>query len=514
MLKKNSQSKQKSQLNGSHVDVIIVGAGISGLGAAYELKKQSPQKSFFILESMDKYGGTWRCHKYPGVRSDSDLFTFGYRFKPWHGNPIASGQEILDYLGEVIDENDLTEQIHYNCHISNADWDSHANVWTVTATDKKTGQSLQVTCSFLWMCQGYYKHSEGYMPEWPEMDSFKGTIVHPQSWPEDMDYSDKKIVVIGSGATAATLVPALASNCEHVTMLQRSPTYFSPGPNKNDLADSLRELNIDPTWIHEIVRRRIAVDGRKYLQHTIDNPEKAKEELLRGLKKYLPQDVIDKHFTPKYRPWQQRIAVVPNADLFRCVADETASIVTDHIERFTPEGILLQSGKTLDADIIISATGFSLQVFGNIAFTVDNRKIDFSEVMTYRGMMFTEVPNMAWIMGYFRGASWTLRVDLVGDFVCRLLNHMDERSVKKVMVQLDPSDNMERLPWMDSELFNPGYMMRSQMHLPKRGSKPEWGHSQDYWWDRDEYPKINLEAAPFVYDDTRSSEHLARKKFG
>ncbi len=495
------RNDKKTDVGANHVDIIIVGAGISGLGAAYELKAQCPQKSFVVLEAMEDFGGTWRCHKYPGVRSDSDLFTFGYRFKPWEGDPIASGEQILDYLGEVIEENDLADHIRYDAHIESAEWDSGTNRWTLAVRDKKTGNRHHQTCSFLWMCQGYYRHGEGYTPDWEGMETFDGQFVHPQTWPEDLDYTDKRVVIIGSGATAATLVPALAGKCEHVTMLQRSPTYFSPGLNKNKLADTLREIGTDPEVVHEIVRKRIVFEGRRYLQHTLDNPEAAKDELLASLAKHLPQDVIDAHFTPTYRPWQQRIAVVPDADLFKCVAANTASVVTDHIDHFTNQGIVLRSGKVLEADIVVTATGFSLCVFGDISFSVDGRSVDFSQTVTYRGMMFTGIPNMAWIMGYFRAASWTLRVDLVADFVCRLLGYMDEHRLRKVEVVLPEVDrSMDLLPWIDDELFNPGYMMRGQHALPRRGASPEWGHSQDYWSDLEEYPQIDLGAEPFRFD--------------
>jgi cation diffusion facilitator CzcD-associated flavoprotein CzcO len=301
-------------------------------------------------------------------------------------------------------------------------------------------------------------------------------------------------------------------------MLQRSPTYFSPGVNKNKLADMLREMGTDPFVVHELVRKRIVFEGRRYLQHTLENPEAAKQELLASLAKHLPKDVIDAHFTPAYRPWQQRIAVVPDADLFKCVAAGTASVVTDQIDHFTQHGIVLRSGKLLEADIVVTATGFDLCVFGDISFSVDGRPVDFSETVTYRGMMFTGIPNMAWIMGYFRAASWTLRVDLVGDFVCRLLDYMDERRLRKVEVVLPDADkDMDLLPWIDDQLFNPGYMMRGQHALPRRGAKHEWGHSQDYWADLEAYPHIDFGAQPFRFDappvslERGASDHTAAK---
>lgn len=493
-----------------HFDVIIVGAGISGIGAAYELIAHCPDHSFVMLDAMEAFGGTWRCHTYPGVRSDSDLFTFGYRFKPWLGAPIATRDEILSYLGEVIEENDLGPHIRYRHRILAAVWNSETALWTLTVATGADDTRREFSCRFLLMCQGYYRHAQGYTPDWPGMDSFKGEIVHPQTWPAGLDCTGKDVVVIGSGATAATIVPAIAGTCRHLTMLQRSPTYFSPMRNSNPLADTLRELNVDEHWIHEIVRRRIVVDQRAFLQLSMEHPEKAISDLMKGLRKHLPQEMIDAHFTPSYRPWQQRIAVVPDGDLFRSITDGKASIVTDRIETFTPRGVRLESGTELPADIIVTATGFDLCVFGDIAFIVDGREVDFSKTITYRGMMFTGVPNLAWIMGYFRAASWTLRVDLVAQFVCRLLQNLKRRGSSQVRVSRgSEASDMQLLPWMDDGLFNPGYMARGQDSLPKRGSLPEWGHSQDYWRDREEYPLINIDAEPFVYGMPQQDMFLA-----
>lgn len=485
-----------------HVDVLIIGAGISGIGAAYELKRQCPQKTFLVLDGFESFGGTWLWHKYPGIRSDSDLFTFGFRFKPWLGAPIATGAEILKYLGEAIEENDLGGHIRFSHHVESAAWDSATRTWTVKVRRKTDGAGLTFTCNFLWMCQGYYRHAKGYTPSWPGMSDFKGQIVHPQNWPEGLDYKNKRVVVIGSGATAATIVPAIAPDCQHVTLLQRSPTYFSPGQNRHWLADTLRELSIDETWIHEIVRRKIVHDQNRFLRRSIEEPEAAKAELLKSILKYLPQDTVDKHFTPSYRPWRQRIAVVLEGDLFEGINSGQVSIVTDTIERFTDQGLLLNSGRSIDADIIITATGFDICVLGDIDFKIDGAPLNFADTVTYRGMMFTGVPNMAWIFGYFRAASWTLRVDMVSDFVCRLLNHMDRRGARKVEVALRPEDvDMQLLPWIDDEVFNPGYLMRGMHLLPKRGNKPEWAHSQDYWWERDVLPYVDLDDTAFVYDD-------------
>jgi cation diffusion facilitator CzcD-associated flavoprotein CzcO len=484
-----------------HFDVLIVGAGISGVGAAYHLTKQCPATRFVVLEGLESFGGTWLMHRYPGIRSDSDLYTFGYRFKPWTGAPIATADEIRSYMGEVIDENDLGRHIRYRHKISSARWSGKDKRWTIEGTRTDTSETVRFTANFLWMCQGYYRHSQGYTPEWKGMETFKGRIVHPQTWPEDLDYKGKNVVVIGSGATTATLVPAIAAECRHVTVLQRSPTYFIPARNENDLANTLRELEIDETWIHEIVRRKILHDQATLTRRSLAEPDAVKEELLAGVRAFLGPDYdIKTHFTPKYRPWRQRIAFVPDGDLFQGINAGKATVVTDEIECFTEKGILLKSGKSLEADIIITATGFNLSALGDIAFAIDGKPLDFSDTVTYRGMMFTGVPNMVWVFGYFR-ASWTLRVDLLGDFVCRLLNHMKRKGVKEVTVALRAEDkDMPLHAWMDPENFNPGYLMRGMHLLPKRGDKPEWQHTQDYWLEKDQLPAIDLDDTTFVYE--------------
>ena len=484
----------------THVDVLVVGAGISGIGAGYHLRQQCPGRSFVILESQDSFGGTWWTHKYPGIRSDSDLYTFGYRFKPWTGAPIATAEEIRKYLGEVITENGLDAHIRYHHRIEAADWDSVAQRWHITARRTDTGEALAFTCQFLWMCQGYYRHSEGYTPQWPGMESFQGRIVHPQTWPEGLDYSGQRVVVIGSGATAATVVPNMTGKAAHVTMLQRSPTFFRTGRNAIELADELRRLHVDETWIHEIIRRKILYEQDVFTRRTFTEPDQTREELLAQVRAHLGEgEVVEKHFTPSYRPWRQRIAFIPDADLFKEVAAGRASVVTDEIERFVPQGILLKSGATLEADLIVTATGFHLNALGDIAFSVDGEVRDFAESVTYRGMMFTGLPNLAWVFGYFR-AAWTLRADLVADVVCRLLNHMAAKGVQQVEVALRPEDaGMKLLPWIDGENFNPGYLTRGLHLLPRRGDKPEWAHTQDYWSEKDALPAIDLEDAAFRY---------------
>ncbi|MBJ7412038.1 MAG: NAD(P)/FAD-dependent oxidoreductase [Phenylobacterium sp.] len=492
-----------------HFDVLIVGAGISGVGAAYHLRQQSPDRSFVVLETLESFGGTWLTHKYPGIRSDSDLYTFGYRFKPWVGPPIATAEEILSYMGEVIEENDLAPHIRYRHRIERATWSSERNLWTIEAVRLDTGEPLRFTANFLWMCQGYYRQSEGYTPEWAGMDSFEGRIVHPQTWPDDLELKGKKVVIIGSGATAATLLPNIADDCGHVTLLQRSPTYFIPGRNAIDIADQLRLLEVDEAWIHEIVRRQQLYNQDLFTRRSIEEPEVVKAELLAGVSAFVGPEITAKHFTPSYRPWRQRIAFVPDGDIFQAVKQGKASVVTDEIDRFTEKGILLKSGETLEADVIITATGFNLNVLGDIDFVVDGKPLDFANTVTYRGMMFTGVPNMVWVFGYFR-ASWTLRADLIADFVCRLLNHMRDKGVSKVEVALRPEDkDMALKPWIDPENFNPGYLMRGMHLLPKAGDKPEWRHSQDYWREKDELPLIDLDDPAFVYGGKAAAETKA-----
>jgi cation diffusion facilitator CzcD-associated flavoprotein CzcO len=484
-----------------HFDVLIVGAGISGIGSAYHLQNQCPDKSYVVLEGLESYGGTWWMHRYPGIRSDSDLYTFGYRFKPWTSAPIATAQEILKYMGEVIEENELRPHIRYNHKITKATWSSDDNEWKLEVTKSDSGAKLTFTCTFLWMCQGYYRHAQGYTPDWPNMDQYTGTIVHPQTWPDDLEYADKKVVVIGSGATAATLIPAIAGDCSHVTMVQRSPTYFFIGSNINELADQLRQLDIPEEWTHEIVRRKILFDQEAVTKLSVDEPEFVKAALLEGVRGILGDDYdINTHFTPTYRPWRQRLAFVPEGDLFHGIKSGKADVVTGEIETFTPAGLRMKSGEEITADIIVTATGFNLNVLGDIEFIIDSEPLVFADTVTYRGMMFTGIPNMLWVFGYFR-ASWTLRADLIGDFTCRLLNHMDELGVSRVTPTLREEDSeMPLLAWLDPENFNPGYMMRSMSLLPKRGDKPEWQHSQDYWMEKDMLPAANLDDGCLSYE--------------
>ncbi|MFM5886487.1 MAG: flavin-containing monooxygenase [Novosphingobium sp.] len=494
----------------THVDVLIVGAGISGIGSAWHLQDQCPDKSYLILEMKDTFGGTWDTHKYPGVRSDSDLYTFGYRFKPWIGTPIASAQAILDYMGEVIDENGIAPHIRYGHRITGCSFERATNLWTVEARTAD-GAQHRFTCNFLWMCQGYYDHETPYVPDWPGMARYQGQFVHAQLWDPKTDYAGKKVLVIGSGATAATVIPAFAEKAGHVTMLQRSPTYFYCQENKNELADRLREVGIDEPTIHRVVRQQVMYDMDVMTKRCLEEPDQVFEDLKELVRHYTgkPDFQFEPHFTPKYRPWQQRLAFCPEGDVFKAAVSGKVSVVTDEIETFTEKGVRTKDGTEIEADIIVAATGFRLSVMGDIPFSVDGQPVHWPDTVNYRGMMFTGVPNLVWVFGYFR-ASWTLRVDMLGDFVCRLLKHMDQRKARRVEVALrDEDHNMALLDWIESDNFNPGYLMRGLKELPQRGDKPEWRHNQDYWLEKEQIPATDLEGSEFLYDGVRAGRKVA-----
>lgn len=477
-----------------HVDVLIVGAGVSGIGAAHRLHEEFPDRSFGLLEAQDAPGGTWWTHRFPGARSDSDLFTYGYRHKPWTGPSIAAGAEILAYLDEVIAEDDLAGHIRYHHRVTALSWSSAENRWTAEVTRTDTGETLSMTASFLWMCQGYYNHDEPYTPQWPGLEQYAGTVVHPQSWPSDLDVTGAKVLVIGSGATAATVVPATAAAAEHVTMLQRSPSYWFPAPTVHDLATMLEPLDLPAEWTHEILRRTyvqqldwLATTGR-------DDPDALHEFLIESIRPLLPEGTdIEKHFVPRYRPWQQRIAFVPDGDFFAAMREGKASVVTDTIARFTEKGVELDSGEVIEADIVVTATGFDLAVFGDIPFAVDGEPVDFTRHVTWRGLMIEGIPNMAYAFGYFRH-SWTLRIDLVNDLIGRILARMDERGHQVVVPTVAPQDaDMPRLPWVSEENFNPGYIGRSAHRMFGQGDREPWTHMHEHDVDRVELPKADLD---------------------
>jgi cation diffusion facilitator CzcD-associated flavoprotein CzcO len=482
-----------------HFDVLIVGAGISGIDAAHHLLQECPGKSFAILENKEAFGGTWRQHTYPGVRSDSDLYTFGYGFKPWSGKPIAEASAILDYLGETIEEDNVDQHIRYQHQVLSASWSGEDQRWLIEARRLDSGDVVFFSASFLWMCQGYYRHEKGYTPQWEGMEDFKGTIVHPQTWPEDLDYKGKRVVVIGSGATAATLIPNMAQDCEHLTMLQRSPTYFWTGENRNELADRLRSLGVAEDVVHDIVRRDILKISQDIQDNSAQHPELVKQELLKVIQDALGEDFDMSHFSPSYRPWQQRIAYVPDGDLFEVIKSGKVSVVTDHIDRFTDKGILTGSGELLEADIVITATGFDICVMGDIAFDLDGEPVDFAQTLTYHGFMNSGIPNMVSMFGYLR-TSWTMRIDLISDVVCRMLNNMDEKGASSVTpTVLESEQDMERFPWIREDDFNPGYLKRSLHLMPKQGNSEPWTFCNDYYIERETLPALNLDEPHLVY---------------
>ncbi|MEM9621524.1 MAG: NAD(P)/FAD-dependent oxidoreductase [Pseudomonadota bacterium] len=488
-----------------HFDVVLIGAGISGLGMAHHLQEKCATRKFVILEEKHTFGGTWVTHTYPGIRSDSDLYTFGYAFKPWTGAPIADAQSILGYLEEVIEEDQLAPHIRYQHKITAAHWSSEDQHWRLVVQDMAAGNDVHLTCDFFIWTGGYYNHAQGYTPDWPGMDQFTGRIVHPQTWPEDLDLKDQRVVVIGSGATAATLIPNIADQCAHVTMLQRSPTYFWTGENRNELADRLRNLEVPEAWVHEIVRRDLLRTQQEIQATAAQHPEHMKEELLKVVRQHVGESLTAAHFTPSYRPWQQRLAFVPDADLFKAITKGQASIVTDHIERFTPNGIQLQSGDTLEADVIITATGFNVVSVGGIECTFDGAPLLPCDAFTYRGLMLSGFPNFAFMFGYLR-TSWTMRVDLVAEYLCRLLNHMEAKHAQVVTPQLRPQDkDMQKNRWIAENEFNPGYMNRGIHHMPKSGDHEPWIFSPDYYVEKEEMPHFDLDEDALIYEITDSN---------
>ncbi|MGC3029380.1 flavin-containing monooxygenase [Burkholderia sp. DN3021] len=485
---------------GEHFDVLIIGAGISGIDAAYHLCQRCPGRSFLILDAMDGFGGTWRTHRYPGARSDSDLFTYGYSFKPWRGSSIATADEIRNYLGEVIEENDLGRHIRYGHRVATASWSTDDSRWTVEAIRLDTGETLRLTAGFLWQCQGYYRHRQGHVPDWSGLENFRGTVVHPQNWPDDLDWKGKRIVVIGSGATAATLIPALAEAAQHVTLLQRSPTFFVVEPAEHALAAPLRALDIPEAWTYEILRRAYIAQNLELNRMSLEQPEDLRKQLLDAIRAHLPDDFdVEKHFSPRYKPQQQRLAFVPGGDFFVPVRDGKASVVTDTIECFDEKGIVLSSGECLEADIVVTATGFDLCLFGDVSFSLDGKPVDFTGHVTYRGLMINDVPNMAYTLGYLR-TSWTMRADMVSAFVCRLLGYMDERGAKTVIPVLRPQERrMPRLPFCNPDNFNPGYIMRAQHIMYRQGDHAPWQSLREYAEERHELPAATLDDGILVY---------------
>jgi monooxygenase len=460
-----------------HVDVLIVGAGLSGIGAAWHLQERRPGKSYAILEARDAIGGTWDLFRYPGIRSDSDMHTLGYRFRPWtQAKAIADGPAIRQYVRDTAREAGIDRHIRFRHRVVSASWSSTEALWTIAA--EHDGQTVVLSASFLFFCSGYYSYDEAYRPAWAGEGDFKGQIVHPQFWPEDLDYADKQIVVIGSGATAVTIVPEMARTAGHVTMLQRSPTYVASRPGEDSVANRLRRF-LPAGIAYGITRWKNVLFQMFFFRMARKSPAKVKERLIGMVREKLRPDFdVATHFTPTYNPWDQRLCLVPDADLFDALNAGKASVVTDHIAHFTATGITLKSGKTLPADIVVTATGLKLNILGNVQVSVDGRTVDPSKELTYKGMMLSDVPNAAFAFGY-TNASWTLKADLTSEFVCRTLNFMDKRGVKiATPVRTDPALCEE--PYLD---FNSGYVQRALDILPKQGAKAPWKLNQNYALD-------------------------------
>ena len=467
----------------THVDVLIVGAGISGIGAACHLQMESPDRTYLLLEGRDDIGGTWDLFRYPGVRSDSDMHTLGFAFKPWTAEKsIADGPSIMAYLRETVDEYGLDRFIRFGHLVRTADWDTDTARWTVTAERRADGELVQFTANFLFMCSGYYSYKEGYTPAFPGLDQYGGTVVHPQAWPDDLDTRGKQVVVIGSGATAMTLVPALAGTAAHVTMLQRTPTYVAAGPDRDVVANTLRKVLPDRT-AYELTRWKNVRLQQWIYRRTRTQPEKVKKMLLTRVRKALPEGYdVERHFTPPYNPWDQRLCLVPNGDLFEAISRGDASVVTDHIDTFTPSGIRLQSGDELQADVVVTATGLNLVMLGEVAISVDGEPVDFSRTWSYKGFAYSDVPNLASSFGYIN-ASWTLRADLICSYVCRLLNHLRDTGTQQCTPRLRAGDaDMPARPWIQD--FSAGYMERVMDRFPKQGDREPWINPQDYARDK------------------------------
>ncbi len=461
-----------------HLDVLIVGAGLSGVGAAWHLQDRCPGKSYAIFEARGDLGGTWDLFRYPGIRSDSDMHTLGYRFKPWTAaKSITDGSSILEYVRQTAADHGIEDRIRFHHRVVAANWSSEDSHWTVEAENAETGEAVRVTCDFLWTCSGYYRYDQGYTPEFEGLDRFAGEVVHPQHWPEDLGYAGKRVVVVGSGATAVTLVPAMAEQAAHVTMLQRSPTYIASLPAEDRIATRLRRF-LPERAVYSIVRWKNVLIQTAFYQLSRRRPEMVKRFIRKGVKRALPPGYdVEKHFTPRYNPWDQRMCLVPDSDLFRAISKGDASVVTDMIATFTERGIELESGEQLEADVVVTATGLNLLFLGGLQLTVDGEDVDIPSKMTYKGMMLSGVPNLVFTVGY-TNASWTLKADLTSEYVCRLLGHMDAHGYSRCVPEVDPSVTEE--PLLD---FTSGYVLRSLDQFPKQGSKEPWKLRQNYVFD-------------------------------
>ena len=460
------------------LDVLIVGAGLSGVGAAWHLQHRCPDQSYLILESRKSLGGTWDLFRYPGIRSDSDMYTFGYAFRPWtDGKVFADGPSIRNYVNDTAEEAGIAPNIRYQHKVVGAHWSTEDARWTVEVAVGESGAIKRYTAKFVFLCSGYYRYDRGYMPDFPGMADFKGDVIHPQLWPEGYDYAGKRVVVIGSGATAVTLVPAMSDKASHVTMLQRSPTYIAARPSVDKTADFLRKV-LPAKTAYGLTRIKNVLQAILIFQMSRRWPDFVKKGVLKAIQEQLGEDFdVEKHFSPSYRPWDQRFCLAPEGDFFDVLKSGEASIVTDQIERFTENGILLKSGEALEADLIIPATGLEMQVGGGMDITVDGQPFVAPDHVTYRGMMLSDVPNLALAFGY-TNASWTLKVDLTAERVCRLINHMKARNLDYVVPT--PPEGLETLPLLD---FSSGYVQRALPTLPRQGATPPWRTYQNYLQD-------------------------------
>ena len=479
------------------IDVLIVGAGLSGVGAAAFLQEHCPGKSYAIFEGREAIGGTWDLFRYPGIRSDSDMYTLGYGFKPWEGGKsLADGPSIRSYVCETAKERGIDKNIHFGHRVLSANWSKENSAWTVKF-ELANGDRAECSARFLYMCSGYYDYEQGYRPEFPQEADFGGEIVHPQHWPEDLDYSNKNVVIIGSGATAVTLVPAMADKAKSVTMLQRSPTWIVSKPGVDKFALAMRKI-MPASWAYSFARWKNTQWQQRLYHLTRTRPELARKKLLKMIRKEVGPDYdVDTHLTPEYNPWDQRVCLVPDSDLFVALRDGKASIATDEIERFTSGGIALKSGRELPADVIVTATGLNLSRLGKVEFSVDGEPVDFSKTWYYRGAMYSGVPNLVSTFGYIN-ASWTLRADLIAGFVCRLLNHMDSKQCESVTPTLRSEDaDMEPRPWVDG--FPAGYITRTQHLFPKQGPEAPWTNPQILGLEKPFFEDGNLDDGVLNY---------------
>jgi monooxygenase len=491
-----------------HVDVLVIGAGLSGVGAGCHLTMSCPGRSFAILESREEIGGTWDLFRYPGIRSDSDMYTLGYSFRPWkEAKAIADGPSILRYIRETARDFGVDEKIRFRQKVVGAAWSSESSQWTVDIERTDTGERLQMTAGFVLTCTGYYRYDEGYTPEFAGIEDFRGTLVHPQHWPDDLDYAGKRVVVVGSGATAVTLVPAMAEQAAHVTMLQRSPTYVISLPARDPLAGLLRKF-LSARAAYPVIRWKNVLLTMFSFQLSRRRPHIMKAIIRKGLEKQLPEGYdIDTHFKPRYNPWDQRLCLVPDGDLFQVLSEGRASIVTDTIDRFTEGGIRLASGEELEADVIITATGLNMLALGGVTFAVDGRPVKLSETVGYKGMMFSGIPNLATAVGY-TNASWTLKCDLTCEYVCRMLNYMHDKGYRVVVPKwADPS--MPTVPFID---LTSGYVQRSIDQFPRQGPKAPWRLYQNYIRDvlLLRHGKLVDDALEFTSGGTATVEPLGR----